>query len=197
VASHTCTHPTLSRIPKEQVIQEVLEDRKKLESLTHKLVKGFSYPNGVYNDEIETILKACGIVYSRTTRNTLRFDIPNNYLHWHPTCHHSDALSLVDQFVNTKYDQRLKLFYIWGHSYEFDRDQNWELIEELADKISFQDDVWYATNIEIYNYLKAASLLEYSSNGTYVYNPSYMSVWLSIDGDIKEIPGGSYVCLIK
>lgn len=197
IASHTTTHPTLTRIPKQEMIHEVLDDRKNLEQITGKLVKGFSYPNGQYDEEVKKVLEVCDIVYARTTKNTFRFDIAEDYLEWNPTCHHKDANQLVEKFVSSTYDQRLQLFYIWGHSYEFERDNNWQMIETLAKQISFKKDIWYATNMEIYRYLKSAKELEYSSDGNYVYNPTQTSIWISVDGECKEIPGGAYICLLK
>ena len=43
------------------------------------------------------------------------------------------------------------LFYLWGHSYEFDDDDNWDTIEKFLQKAGCRDDVWYATNIEVYD----------------------------------------------
>ena len=33
-------------------------------------VVGMSYPSGSYNDEVVTVLRACGIVYARTVKST-------------------------------------------------------------------------------------------------------------------------------
>lgn len=62
-----------------------------------------------------------------------------------------------------------RLFYLWGHSYEFERDNNWELLEQIYEKLSGKSDIWYATNMEIYNYVKAYNSLEYSADGNLVY----------------------------
>ena len=48
------------------------------------------------------------------------------------------------------------------------------------------EDIWYATNIEIVDYLKAGENLIYSAEGNFVYNPSVQTVWLNVDG--KAIP---------
>jgi len=54
-------------------------------------------------------------------------------------------------------------------------------------------DILYATNIEIVDYLKACDNLQFSMNSEFVYNPSYQSVWISVDGIIIEIPGGKQI----
>ena len=46
VSSHTYTHPTIERCPLEQVVQQILEDRRLLEKAAGYPVRGMSYPNG-------------------------------------------------------------------------------------------------------------------------------------------------------
>ncbi len=191
IASHTSTHPTMTRMPAEENVREVLSDRRALEEICGYPVRGFSYPNGVHSREIYSLLKHCGIAYGRTTAATHRFDLPDNFYAWNPTCHHNDRLmEHLDQFLHTQYDQRLMLFYVWGHSYEFDRDGNWDLIEEFAREAGGRDDVWYASNIEIHDYLKCAENLIYFADMRGVYNPGSGDVWLSVNGEIHRIRSG-------
>ena len=86
------------------------------------------------------------------------------------------------------------LFYLWGHSYEFDRNDggnSWERIEEFCKLMGGRSDIWYATNIEIIDYLQAVTGLLYTASADSVYNPSAQSVWLIIDGNrIVEVKGG-------
>ncbi len=35
------------------------------------------------------------------------------------------------------------LFYLWGHSYEFEADENWNVIEEFAAYTGNRDEIWY------------------------------------------------------
>ena len=39
--------------------------------------------------------------------------------------------------------------------FEFDNNDNWNVIEEFAKKIGNREDIWYATNIEIYDYVNS------------------------------------------
>ena len=71
-----------------------------------------------------------------------------------------------------------KLFYVWGHSYEFDQCDNWDHMEELVRKVSGRDDVWYATNGEIRAYVEAYRRLVFSADSRTVYNPSAVGVCL-------------------
>ena len=72
-----------------------------------------------------------------------------------------------------------KVFFLWGHSYEFNDNDNWNVIEEFAEAIGNRDDIWYATNIEICRYVKAFYALQFSANGEKVYNPTATDVYLN------------------
>jgi len=102
-------------------------------------------------------------------------------------------LKYADDFVVLSKKQYMYMFYVWGHSYEFPRDNNWDVMEKFCEKLGNRDDIWYATNIEIVDYLKACDNLQFSMNGEFVYNPNFKSVWVSVNGVIYEIPGGKQV----
>lgn len=198
VSAHTYTHPTIERCPIDQVVQQVLLDRKLLEDACGYPVRGMSYPNGSYSKEIVNMLPACGIEYSRVVGNTDNFAIPDDFLTWTATCHHNhNLMKHAKSFAELSKKQYLYLMYVWGHSYEFSEDfgNNWELIEEFCEFIGGRDDIWYATNIQIVDYLKAAKNLKFSVGASMVYNPSAQSVWISVDGKILEIKGGETVSL--
>jgi len=196
VSVHTKTHPFLNCIPVEAIVEEVIEDRKILESLVGYPIKGMSYPFGVYNEKIIEIISSLGIEYSRTVVAHHDFCIPDNFLEWHSTCHHDDNLmELGEKFLNYKYDGKLKLMYVWGHSFEFDRNNNWDLIENFCRLISNNSDIWYATNIEIMRYIKALRSLEFSANGDIIYNPSAITVWINVNGKALEIKSGQTIKL--
>ena len=86
-----------------------------------------------------------------------------------------------------------KLFYLWGHSYEFDDNDNWNVIEEFASYIGGKDDIWYATNGEIFLYAQAFDRLQFSANGEFVYNPSVIDVYIRYFGNQYLIPAGKKV----
>ena len=84
----------------------------------------------------------------------------------------------------------MNLMYVWGHSYEFDRENNWDLIEDFCARMQHQESVWYATNIEIVDYLDMSSRVQVSVDGDFAFNPSSMSVWLEVDKKMVELKGG-------
>jgi hypothetical protein len=190
------THPSLARCPREQIVRQILDDRKALEDLVDYPVRGMSYPNGSYNSEILGMLPSLGIEYARVVPTTGAFYMPDNFLEWRGTCHHNEQLlHKARVFLETTYSQHLVLMYVWGHSYEFDRDGNWGLIEEFAAELGGRSDVWYATNIEIVDYMNRCKALRFSSDASMVYNPSAESVWLSIGGSSIEVPPGRTIGL--
>lgn len=66
-------------------------------------------------------------------------------------------------------------------------------MEEFCHMAGQREDTWYATNIEIVDYMNAAAALKYTIDGDLVYNPSAMAVWISVDGTIVKVPGGSQI----
>lgn len=68
---------------------------------------------------------------------------------------------------------------MWGHSYEFFDNDNWQVIENLAAYAGGRDDVWFATTGEICDYVEAYDRLRFGANGDFVYNPSAINVYLN------------------
>lgn len=149
VACHGYSHPHLTELDRKTLYNEVALDRKLLSLLYGYDVRGMAYPFGAYNDEVLNVLKECGVLYSRTIKNTHLFDMPENPLLWHPTLHHldGDKFKIADEFFALETDKPV-IYYIWGHSYELVTEKQWEEFERFCKYISGKDDIWYCTNIE-------------------------------------------------
>lgn len=196
VSAHTYTHPTISRCPIDQVVVQVMEDRKQLEEVVGYPIRGMSYPNGSYSKEIMDLLPSLGIRYARIVGNSDSFNMPENYLEWKATCHHNHNLQeLGEEFVGLSKTQYLYMMYVWGHSYEFTDKNNWKVMENFCHLVGHREDIWYATNIQIVDYMDAANRLQFTASGDRVYNPSFQSIWISVDKQIFEIKGGKMVTL--
>lgn len=195
ISCHTLRHGWPARMPMQAVVKEVTEDRMILEKIAEYPVIGMSYPSGSYSDEVCEAIAACGIVYSRTTVANMNFALPENFLKWHPTCHHKEALALCDSFLeNIDSQWTHPLFYIWGHSHELNTEEDWSYMEELVKRLSGNDKIWYATNIDIYNYMQAQKQLQISYDETVFYNPTAIDVWVEKDKkDIICIPAGKRI----
>ena len=194
VSCHTYTHPFLERVPNMEVVRQIISDKETLESLCGYVVRGMSYPFGTHDSRSVEILRSMGMKYSRTTASHNGFGLPDDFMLWHPTCHHKGGImEKLERFKNSKFP--LNLFYVWGHSYEFNNDNNWELIEEFCAAAEGMEDTWYATNIEIYDYVTALRSCEMSADCTMLYNPSATSVWVEVDGKLVECKGGEHTKL--
>ena len=192
VAVHTLTHPDLTQLPENEMVREILEDRRNLEALFGGMVRGAAYPYGTYSDRTVEALRACGIVYCRTVRSSHGFGIPGDWLRLQPTCHHDDPQldSLCDRFLRDTFYANSALFYLWGHAYEFEANDNWARIEAFAERMGGRDEIWYATNIEVYDYVDAWSRLILSADGKRAYNPSAAVLCAEANGKVLEIAPG-------
>ncbi|MBH1940825.1 polysaccharide deacetylase family protein [Mobilitalea sibirica] len=196
VACHGVEHKYLTHLPKEMMIKEIWDDRRSLESMTGQIITGMSYAFGEYGDEIVNTLSCLGFKYSRTVNATNNFTIPSDFMRWNPTCHHNDnIMEKAKRFLNMPGYMKLPLFYIWGHSFEFERENNWEVIEQFCEEISFKEDIWYTTNIDYRNYVTAMRELVFNVDHTCVYNPTGCTIWIKSQNAVKEILPGATVSL--
>lgn len=155
IAAHTLTHPNLTHVPEEaEIIRQTEEDRKNLSALAGYEVRGMAYPGGGvnYTEAIaEIIRRHTGVQYARTTVCTGSFAWSRDLLILHPTAFHKDfdrLFSLGEEFLRAEPEEPL-LFYVWGHSYEFDIDDSWGRFEEFCRMMAGRDDIFYGTNGQI------------------------------------------------
>lgn len=196
VAVHGLTHPSLPELPDNRAMYEIIEDRRRLENQFGVLVRGAAYPFGSFNDKVVEILRDAGICYCRTVISSHNFYLPNDWLRLPATCHHDDPelMNLAKRFVELD-DMwgNPYMFYLWGHAYEFEEHDNWEVIENFAKTISGKDDIWYATNIEIYDYIQAFKALRFNVEMTECYNPTDITVWFNYDGRKASVEPGKKI----
>ena len=208
VAVHGSMHRALGNVSAIDGIRDVLECRLELEKKTGKIIKGMAYPdtgitvfvNNASYESIKNYLKDLGIVYSRTLGgDNNSFQLPQDWYAWMPTAHHNNPqiMEYIDEFVNMDLSTKTscarrqpRLFYMWGHSYEFRNADNWEHLEEICAKLGGKDDTWYATNMEIHDYVEAYNSLVYSADGRKVYNPTLIRIWVDVDGVLYDIAPG-------
>lgn len=197
VACHGLNHPFFGQLPKGELQYEILEDKKRLEDAVKCPVRGMSYPFGEYSDSVILTAEAAGIEYSRTVNDTRDFVWPTEFMKWQPTCHHNEAIknkTLVERFLNPPGHLNLPLFYIWGHSFEFERENTWEYMEDLCKLLSGHEEVWYATNIQIKDYICAVRKLVFSVDQSMIYNPSAIPVYFDQNDVLHIIQPGDTFC---
>ena len=199
IALHTYSHAMLVNLPIENVTYEYLKDKEILEGITGKIIRGSAYPSSSYNDTVLTSLKSCGIAYARGGEQTERFDLPTDWLQIKNTARHGNPrlFELAKNFIELTPASHIPcaMFYLMGHSYEFDNDNNWDLIENFAEKIGGQNDIWYATNIEIYDYIEAYKSVRFNLAQTIAENPTSTDVWINKNGKIYMLPAGKITVL--
>ena len=181
-------------------IRDVLECRLELEKKYGRIIRGMAYPdtgityleNGTDFGMIKQYLKELDICYARTLGgDNDSFRLPADWHAWMPTAHHNNPNldEYMDKFLSADRSPAVyhakrgpMLFYLWGHAYEFDNNKNWDLAEKICEKMGNNPEIWYATNMEIYEYVNAYRSLVISADETMVYNPSLQTVFFDIDG---------------
>lgn len=200
IAVHGFMHRANGNLHTIDGIRDVLDCRLELERTFDTIIRGMAYPdtgvnylsNGTTYSSVKNYLTELDIAYARTTgQDSSTFALPVDWHHWVPTAHHTnpEIFNMMDRFFSINLSAGAyqaicapRLFYIWGHSYEFNQANNWDLLDKICEKISGHDNVWYATNIEIYKYMQAYLSLERSADGRLIYNPTLYTIWFVIDG---------------
>ncbi|MGI6269345.1 MAG: polysaccharide deacetylase family protein [Candidatus Howiella sp.] len=187
-ALHMATHPHPTELSDADLRRETADDMAFHTRLFGYPVCGMAYPFGEYDERVIGLLEEMGVAYARTVHSTHDFSLPGRWLEWHPTVHHTEreAEPLFEAFMQT--DSELALFYLWGHSYEFDVDQEWERIESLCARMADQPDIFYATNMEIYTYISALRRLEVAD--LKLHNPTEQTLWVEADGEVIRLGAG-------
>ena len=148
IATHGLTHAAPTGMTKEQLDKEFLTDMSNIERIYGTYPVGMAYAYGCVDDEVVKYLKSIGIKYGRTVEASHSFEIP---LKLKATCHHDDDMlfELAEKFLKAEpKENEQMLFYVWGHSYEFDVNNNWDRIEEFCKMMSGKADIFYGTNRE-------------------------------------------------
>lgn len=212
IAIHGASHLAPGKLRPIDGIREILKCRETLEKIFGTIIRGMAYPNsgitqmesGRTYSETRSYLKSMDIAYARTLDgdNDL-FRLPDDWLAWMPTAHHNNEkifdyikkFNGIENNDSVYCDERYpRLFYVWGHSFEFDRNRNWDRIETICSKLGGRSDTWYATNMEIYEYTAAYNALIFSADGTFVHNPTEMELWFEIIEDrIYSIKSGETI----
>ena len=206
ISGHTSNHPSLTTLSKIDVIYEVLDDRKELERLAAYPVRGMSYPFGNTNDFVIEAISGLGIEYARTVGDTYNFSMPVDFLKWQPTIHLfgktnyipndtandsrelAQFYKLTSDFLNAN---SLALFYVWGHSWEYEGPGNkWAEVENFFKMVSKNPDVCYTTQIGLTDYINAFKNLKFSVDKTMVTNLSSLDVFGKINGKVFTVEAG-------
>ena len=156
IALHGLTHASPSEVAQREDLQaaleeEYLQDARNIERFYGKYPVGMAYAYGDCPDEVVKYLEEIGIRYGRTVKSSYNFEMPENPMLLEATCHHNDErlFELAEKFLAAEGSREHPLlFYVWGHSYEFDVNDNWDRIEKLCQMLSGREDIFYGTNAQ-------------------------------------------------
>jgi peptidoglycan/xylan/chitin deacetylase (PgdA/CDA1 family) len=215
IAVHGANHRPNGNLRPIEGIRDVLDCRLALEKRCGRIIRGMAYPDsgitlmgnfGTY-EQVKAYLTELDIAYARTLGgDNDSFMLPADFHAWMPTAHHDNPkiFEYIDKFLTLDLSERAyhahrmpRLFYIWGHSFELDRNDNWEHMEEICRRFADNDELWYATNMEIYDYVEGYLRLVYSADGHRIYNPSLFTIWIDVDKVLYEIKPGETVTVAE
>lgn len=202
VAVHGYTHAHLGRVPSSMAAYEIVRCKAELEDIVREPVRGMAWPISFRDPDLAGLrdtARACGICYARTTRRSYDcVGLPEDFLAWDAACSYvqPELDGVVGKFLSPIGEGRYRdpyLLYVWGHGYEATGRGAWGTLEAFLDRVCGRDDVWYAENIEVHDYVSAVRSLVYSATGDYIFNPGRLDVWMLVDGEPLRITSGDTI----
>ncbi len=196
IASHGKNHKNMPKLTLDEQHREIADDLSALSRIAGYPVRGFAYPYAQTSAAVIDNLQKNSVYYGRICNATGDFRLPEDYMLWRPTAKHTHNIDKIAEKYKdyNPWGGVISLCYIWGHSYEFDRDKNWDVIENFCKKLSNHPDIWYATNLEICRYLTAYRNITSSMDNSKLYNNSSVTLYFMVNGvKVKLAPGETMI----
>ena len=193
ISGHGANHVSMPRLSQEKLEKELDEEIANWKRITGKTIRGYAYPYGSYSDKVIAEMKKRNLFYSRTVKRSKSFDLPADFLRWDPQAHHNQKINqLADKYLALN-PKKMTVLLIWGHSYEFAKADNWQIMEDFCKKMSGKKDIFYATMGDIAGYVLACRDLKISADGKRLENPSVVNIYFIRNGKRHMIgPEGSF-----
>lgn len=152
VASHSLTHPHLTSCNGEHIVYEVGEDIDRLEKIFDYRIKTFAFPFEDFDERcIATIKYIRDIKCIRVSAINPSFLFPKDLHHIEITSLDiSDAIEKMEIFK----EREDGLFIFVSHSYDFEVNGTYSLLDALCQTISQNKDIKVITMSELYNIMK-------------------------------------------
>lgn len=141
IGGHTVSHPhDLKKLPSDELDREIRGNKTWLESFGP--VTKFCYPRGRYNDEVKDAVKSIGFESARTTKVGY-ITLPVDHFEMHTTVHAFNRreyggkswwIYAMEKFMEAKRVDGY--FHLWGHSWEVDRNKDWDHLDSIFKLIS-------------------------------------------------------------
>lgn len=116
IGSHSVTHRLLTRIPENEAIFEIVESKALLGKIFGKMPEKFAPPRGYTN---ENLTKVAESIYE-SQRLTRGFGL----VHIHPNSGVNESKHWLDYAAENTVEE------LWMHSYELDKYDEWDNLEE-------------------------------------------------------------------
>jgi D-inositol-3-phosphate glycosyltransferase len=171
IGGHTITHPHLTAVPIAQADAEIAQSKAYLEELLQREITAFCYPYGDYNDAVKDLVQKHGYRLARTTKRyafALSQDLFALPTAFHTYSHYSDLHKILSfakfspATVKKFWDwenlaialfehtcQTGGVFHLWGHSWEIEKNNGWQKLENVFAHIAAKNNVIHQTNTEI------------------------------------------------
>ena len=156
-----------------------------------EMVTGFVWPYGEQNNAVvKQYLADMGFKSVRKTGDTLgntNFDIPANRMAWSYNANNRNLLEVMKKYDATEDNGTLRFFAFGVHSWDFERDANWNDLETFTTLYGNRpNDYWYATVDEIFAYADAMDCL--ITTPTTLENPTDLTLYVELNGTKTTIP---------
>lgn len=170
IGAHTMSHRPLTSLSDAEALNEIKESKHFLEKLLGKPVTTFCYPSGFFSKKHEAMVANVSFTLARTVQLYVT-EIGSNPFELHTTSHayrHWSHLFPILRMVGFKkflncylnwdalaiemFDKAFtkgSVFHLWGHSWEIDRNSDWERLERVLQHIAHKRGVAYLTNGEL------------------------------------------------
>lgn len=160
IGSHTLDHCYLNTVDHSEARRQIQQGKSKLDDILGCEVRGFCYPGGKFNAAHRQLAMEAGFVYARTAVNFMKavpddwYRLPTTiqfYPHWRSVyirnylrkgywpmrsrlfsvAMQSGDLSIRMRAMVDYVCARGGVFHLWGHSWELDRFDGWQLLDSL------------------------------------------------------------------
>lgn len=119
IGSHTVTHRHLTAISEQEALQEIADSKLILQRIFDQPIDKFCAPRGYTNQELTK--------YTLEFYKEQRLTKGEHLVHIHPNSGANSNLPWREAITD-------KTTELWGHSYDFDRFNMWEEIEEFLNE---------------------------------------------------------------
>ncbi|MBC2607070.1 polysaccharide deacetylase family protein [Pelagicoccus albus] len=134
IANHCYEHPWALKISHEEWEQQVIDGRKALQDLFQQPILGFAYPYGQSDKRTAEVVAKAGHTYARSCENATPCTPTPNAFSQATDCHFH-APDFWERYQKAK-ETGSRVFYFWGHSYEFLSEEHWSSFSKTLDRIN-------------------------------------------------------------